>query len=131
MTDDQPIVLDIEIATNDNPAYRNVIATSNDMQLVLMTILPGEEIGAEIHDTTQFIRIEDGTGLSILDNVEYDLAPNIALFIPPGTKHNIINTSLKPLKLYTLYAKPVHGVDDYFMTKEEEEAVLGEHESSE
>jgi len=115
-----PLVINIENATKKNIAYRNVLATDNDMQLVLMSIPPNEEIGTEVHETTQFIRIEDGTGLAILNDFEYELNPNIALFIPAGTQHNIINTGNKPLKLYTLYGKPLHGSMDFFMTKEEE-----------
>lgn len=84
------------------------------MQLVLMSLDPGEEIGMEVHDdTTQFIRIESGIGMAIVKNLEnkYEytqLGPSSAIMIAAGTWHNIVNTGYAPLKLYTLYSPPHH-----------------------
>lgn len=108
------IALDIEHDTQQNTNYRRVISTSPTMQLVLMSLKPGEEIGMEQHDdTTQFIRVEEGYGRAILtvQGIRSDvyLKPGVALFIPPSSPHNIINTSDRDdLKLYTLYSPPEH-----------------------
>ena len=104
------LVLDIESSTLKNTAYRHVIKTAPYSQYVLMSLLPKQEIGMEVHeDGDQFIRVEGGQGLAILDNKVYDLSDGIAVIIPAGTHHNIINTSdTEPLKLYTIYSPPHH-----------------------
>lgn len=102
----------IEELTLENTYYRNVLFTTKDrqMQLVLMTIKPGEEIGMEIHEEiNQFFRIEKGTGKIIYnDNKERDLKNNDAIIIPAGMRHNIINTGNDDLKLYTIYTPANH-----------------------
>lgn len=96
-----------ESITNEN--FRKVLYTSCYSQLVVMSLAPGEDIGEEIHGLDQFIRIEDGEGIAVLDEVEYRIEDDFAILIPAGTRHNIINTSAsEPLKLYTLYAPPNH-----------------------
>ena len=101
--------LDIERATRANTNYRYVVSTSKESQLVLMSLPPGEEIGMEVHDdNTQFIRVESGHGLAVLGADSYVLRDGIALFVPSGTRHNVINTGSEPLKLYTLYSPPHH-----------------------
>lgn len=103
------IAIDIEEETVRSTDYRRVISTSDEMQLVLMSLLPDEEIGSEIHDNiTQFIRVESGTGIAELDEQVVELYPGMAVFIPAGMRHNIINTGNEDLKLYTLYAPPNH-----------------------
>lgn len=105
--------------TKNNKAYRRVIHTGPNAQLVLMSLKPGEEIGYEIHDNTdQFIRIETGTGISVIGLTadeeqvnEYDIQSGSAVAIPAGMWHNIINTGNKPLKLYTVYSPPEHPFD--------------------
>lgn len=106
-----PMVLDIERETLNNQWYRRVINTSQHMQLVLMSISPGEEIGLESHHGTQFIRVESGNGLVMLNGSYHILEPNTAVFIPAGTKHNVVNTGVAPLDLYTLYSPPEHAYD--------------------
>jgi mannose-6-phosphate isomerase-like protein (cupin superfamily) len=112
----------IEEDTIDNKNFRKVLYTAEHIQLVLMTLKPGEEIGEETHPTIdQFFRFEEGNGKSIINNVEYNLKDGDAIIIPAGSKHNIINTGEKELKMYTLYAKPNHKDGVVFKTKEEAE----------
>jgi mannose-6-phosphate isomerase-like protein (cupin superfamily) len=105
----RPFVTNIEQATLKNTDYRRVLTTAPHSQLVLMSVKPNDEIGAEIHpDNDQFIRIESGHGLSVLNGKRRKIRDGTALVIPAGTRHNVINTSAtQPLKLYTLYS-PAH-----------------------
>jgi mannose-6-phosphate isomerase-like protein (cupin superfamily) len=73
-----------------------------------MALKPGEEIGMELHQLDQFFRVEEGTGEAILDGVHTKIKAGFAILVPAGTKHNFVNTSKDPLKLYTLYAPPNH-----------------------
>ena len=100
----------IEKVTLENPYYRRAIRTGETSQLVLMTILPGEEIGLETHPSTdQFIRIESGYGEAIIGSERCKIKDGDYIYIIQGTKHNVINTSKgKPLKLYTIYSPPHH-----------------------
>jgi mannose-6-phosphate isomerase-like protein (cupin superfamily) len=101
----------IEELTIENSYYRNVVYTApnGNMQLVLMSLKPGVEIGEEIHkDTNQFFRIERGSGKVVYNGGKVrDLKDNDAIIIPAGMKHNIINTGKNDLKLYTIY-EPAH-----------------------
>jgi len=111
MNDLEDYVIDVEETTKNNNYYRWVFQTSKEMQYVFMSIPPGEEIGKETHQkTTQFIRIEEGSGLAVIDGKHFDLEPNSSVFIPSGVEHNIINDGDIPLKLYTLYAPPNHKI---------------------
>ncbi|OGH87522.1 MAG: cupin [Candidatus Magasanikbacteria bacterium RIFOXYC2_FULL_42_28] len=103
-------VVNLEKLTQENENFRRVLYTAPHCQLVLMSLLPGEEIGAETHhDHDQFIRVETGTGRAFLSGVEYPLADGSAVVIPAGTLHNIVNTSATDkMKLYTLYSPPEH-----------------------
>ena len=100
----------IESLTLGNQAFRKVLYTGKNTQLVLMTLQPGEDIGEEIHaGTDQFFRFESGTGKCIIDENEYSLEIGTAIIIPAGAKHNIINTSsTEVLQMYTLYSPPHH-----------------------
>lgn len=101
-------ITNIEKATKENKDFRQVLYTSRYSQLVLMSLLPGEEIGEEVHGLDQFLRIEEGRGKAIVGEKEYDIEDGTAIVVPAGTKHNIINTSNTPLKLYTIYSPPNH-----------------------
>jgi mannose-6-phosphate isomerase-like protein (cupin superfamily) len=102
-------VTNIEVVSRENEDFRRVLYTAKHSQLVLMSIPGGTDIGEEVHDVDQFIRVEEGCGQSILDGVDRDLTDGSAVVIPAGVRHNIINTSPdKPLKLYTIYAPPHH-----------------------
>lgn len=100
---------DIEKATEDNTDYRRVLYTGKHLQLVLMSLQPGEEIGAEVHDThDQFFRFETGKGQVLIDSVTHEIGADMGVIVPAGARHNVINTGDAPLKLYTLYGPPEH-----------------------
>jgi mannose-6-phosphate isomerase-like protein (cupin superfamily) len=102
----------IEKDTLANTNFRKVLYTGKHSQLVLMSLLPGEEIGMEVHmDNDQFFRFEKGEGKCVIDGNEYILADGSAIVVPAGAQHNIINTSAtEELKLYTIYS-PAHHKD--------------------
>lgn len=107
--------------TLNNTYYRHVINTAEHSQLVLMSITEGDEIGMETHkDTDQFIRIESGNGVAVLDEKQYRIKDDSAFSIHSGVKHNIINTGFKPLKLYTLYSPPHHPPNTLHMKKSDD-----------
>ena len=110
---------DIERETLDNTNFRKVLYTASYMQLVVMSIPKGEDIGVEIHGQDQFIRVEAGEGKAILDGVEHVLKDDSATVIPAGTEHNIINTGETDLKLYSIYAMPHHEDGVVHKTKAE------------
>lgn len=99
---------DIEKATAENSNFRKVIFTAENSQLVLMSLNAGEDIGEEVHDVDQFLRIEKGSGKTILDGVETEIKDGFAVVVPAGVKHNIVNTSPSEMKLYTVYSPPNH-----------------------
>jgi|SRR3989344_5693693 len=101
-------VANIEKLSLENNNFRRVLYTDKNSQLVLMSLLAGEEIGEEVHDVDQFLRVEKGTGVAILNGDSHDLADGSVVVVPAGTKHNIINTGFNSMKLYTLYMPPHH-----------------------
>jgi len=102
-------VTNIEKDTLNNKDFRRVLYTAKNSQLVLMRLLPKEDIGEEIHTLDQFIRVEAGNGVAILDGVEHRISDGFAIVIPAGTKHNVVNdSSAEELKLYTVYSPPNH-----------------------
>lgn len=111
----KPVVEDIEAMTVANDNYRTTIWTGSNLQVTLMTIQPGDDVGLEIHEgIEQFLRIEAGQGLCEMGPTETDLnfkqevKDGSAIFVPADTWHNISNTGTEPLKLYTIYAGPDH-----------------------
>lgn len=111
----EPFVVNIEEATNQNNTYRTALWTGNYLQVTLMSIKVGEDIGLEVHPIgDQFIRIEEGQGLVQMgdrkDKLDFQkkVYDDFAIMIPAGKWHNIINTGDKPLKLYAIYAPPEH-----------------------
>ena len=115
-------VSDIEKETLENEYFRKVLYTASYLQLVVMSIPEGDDIGEEIHGQDQFIRIEQGTAKAELDGVAHEIVADSVVVIPAGTKHNIINTGAGALKLYTIYATPHHEDGTIHKTKEEAEA---------
>ncbi len=102
-------VVNIEQLSLKNNYFRKVLYTAKNSQLVVMSLKPKEEIGAEVHQLDQFIRCEAGVGKAILDGMEHSISDGFVVVVPAGTRHNIINTSTeKPMKLYTLYSPPNH-----------------------
>lgn len=115
-------VNNLEKDTVENDNFRKVLNTTEKSQLVVMSLLPYEDIGEEVHDVDQFIRIEEGEGKAVLDGVETEIKDDWAVVIPAGTRHNIINTGNKPMKLYTVYTPPEHADGTIHKTKVEAEA---------
>lgn len=117
-------IVNIEEETKKNSDFRRVLYTAHNSQLVLMNILPGQDIGEEVHKLDQFIRIEEGQAQAILDDVKHNIAAEYAVVIPAGTKHNIINTGDTELKLYSIYSPPEHK--DGTIHKTKDDALAGE-----
>jgi mannose-6-phosphate isomerase-like protein (cupin superfamily) len=114
---------DIEELTEDNKDFRRVLYTGHKLQLVLMTLQPGEEIGEESHaGTDQFFRIEKGKGEVVIDGKATKIKSDMAIIVPAGARHNIRNTGDKPLNLYTLYAPPEHVDGTVHATKADADA---------
>jgi mannose-6-phosphate isomerase-like protein (cupin superfamily) len=101
-------VQNIEGLAVKNDKYRQVLYTAHNSQLVLMSLKPQEDIGAEIHKVDQFFRVEEGSGEAVLNGLRTPIQAGFAVLVPAGVNHNIINTGTVPLKLYTLYAPPNH-----------------------
>jgi len=122
-------VNNIEKDTLENENFRKVLNTTDKSQLVVMSLLPGEDIGNEVHnDVDQFIRIEQGTGKTVLNNSdEYALKDGFAVVVPAGTWHNIINTGTDEMKIYTVYTPPNHPEGTIHKTKAEAEADEHDH----
>ena len=120
----------IEEATLENNNFRKVLYTAKHSQLVLMSLLPNEEIGMEVHkDNDQFFRFEQGQGKCIIDGNEYQVTDGSAIIVPAGAEHNVINTSeTEELKLYTIYSPAHHRDGVVRMTKEQAEAKENEEE---
>lgn len=99
----------IEKQTEENDDFRRVLYTGHNLQLVLMAIQPGEEIGEEVHDDRdQFFRIEGGSGEVWIDGVCHKVKADDGIIVPQGALHNVKSTGQEPLKLYTIYGPPEH-----------------------
>jgi len=110
----------IEQDTLSNDNFRKVLYTGKNMQLVLMTLKPGEEIGMESHATIdQFFRFEAGSGQCIINGNKYNVGNGDCVIIPAGSEHNIINTGKVAFQMYTIYTPPNHKDGVVFNTKEE------------
>jgi mannose-6-phosphate isomerase-like protein (cupin superfamily) len=124
----EPFVMDIEKATKQNDTFRTALWTGNHLQLTLMSIKVGEEIGLENHpNLDQFLRIEQGQGLARMGHTRENLIyqskvfDGDAIIVPAGTWHNLINTGNIPLKLYSIYAPPQHPHGTVHRTRAEAE----------
>lgn len=119
----------IEKETLENENFRKVLNTTEKSQLVVMSLEIGEDIGMEVHeDHDQFIRIEQGEAMVILDGEETKVEDDFAIVIPAGTEHNIVNISeTKKLKLYTIYTPPEHPENTIHKNKAEADAYELEH----
>ena len=114
---------DIEKRTVENDDFRRVLYTGHNLQLVLMTLPPGCDIGEEVHpDRDQFFRFEEGSGVVRIDGVDNSVEDDFAVIVPAGARHNVINTGNVPLQLYTIYAPPEHKDGVVQATKAEAEA---------
>lgn len=115
-------VSNIEKLSIENENFRQVLYTDANTQLVLMSLLPGEDIGEEVHDVDQFLRVDQGSGTAVLDGLAHPIEDGSAILVPAGTKHNIVNGSESAMKLYTLYMPPHHKDGTIHKTKAEAEA---------
>ena len=127
--DVKAFVVNIEEETLGNDNFRKVLWTGQHSQLVLMSLNPGEDIGAEVHEIVdQFFRVDEGEGKVIADGQEYEIRDGYAVCIPAGIEHNIINTSAdKKLKLYTIYSPAHHKDKVIHVTKAEAMADTEDH----
>ena len=116
-------VNNIEKLTEDNKDFRRVLYTGKHLQLVLMTLKSGEEIGEEVHVARdQFFRVEKGKGEVLIDGHRSRIKSDDAILVPAGARHNVINSGDKPLKLYTVYGPPNHKGGIVLTTKVKAEA---------
>ncbi|WNJ93512.1 cupin domain-containing protein [Bosea sp. 685] len=117
---------DIEDLTEANADFRRVLYTGKHLQLVLMSLSPGDDIGEEIHaDRDQFFRIEKGKGHFLIDGITHKVKGDDAFLVPAGASHNLTNIGDKPLKLYTLYGPPNH-IDRLVQTSKGEAQISNE-----
>jgi mannose-6-phosphate isomerase-like protein (cupin superfamily) len=118
----QGYVTNIERETVKNRNFRKVLFTAKHHQLVVMSLKPGEDIGEEVHDVDQFIRVEQGRGVVEMDKKKSRIRTDSAFVIPAGTRHNVINKSSdEDLKIYTVYSSPQHEEGAIHKTKGEAE----------
>jgi len=123
-----PYVVDIEELTVSNDTFRTAAWTGSNLQMTLMAIQPGDDIGLEVHeDHDQFLRIEAGTAVVEMgpdaDSLEtWEAKDDFAIFVPSGVWHNVTNTGSEPLKLYSIYAPPEHAHGTVHETKADAEA---------
>ena len=116
-------VADIEKLTVENTDFRRVLYTGKYLQLVLMTLQPGEEIGEEVHeDHDQFFRVESGAGEVRIDGKATPVKDDDAVIVPAGARHNVVNTGDRPLAFYTLYGPPEHRDGVVHKTKADADA---------
>ena len=130
----KPVVENIEGMTVDNDNFRTTIWTGEKLQVTVMSIEPGDDIGLEVHEgIDQFLRIEEGTGLCQMgpseDNLDFEaeVTDDDAIFVPADVWHNVTNTGDVPLKLYTIYAGPDHLPGTVHKTHEDAENDPNEH----
>jgi mannose-6-phosphate isomerase-like protein (cupin superfamily) len=120
-------IADILEKTIENDNFRQVLYTGKYMQLVVMSLKPGEEIGEEVHETVdQFFRIEEGAATVIIDGEESIVVDDMVIVVPAGAKHNVINTGTEVLKLYTIYSPPNHKDGTVHATKADADAAEAE-----
>ncbi len=118
-------IVNIENRTEENDNFRTVLYTARHSQLVVMSLVPGQDIGTETHkNVDQFIRIEQGEGKAILNGEEQTIREGYAIVIPAGTEHNVINTSSEKMRLYTIYSPPEHH--DKIVHKTKDDALTNE-----
>ena len=130
----KPYVVNIEELTVANDTFRTAVWTGSNMQMTVMAIQPGDDIGAEVHDDhDQFLRIEQGAARVVMgdsaDDLSFDVPAeaDFAILVPAGKWHNVINTGDVPLKLYSIYAPSEHPFGTIHQTKAEADSAVAEH----
>jgi mannose-6-phosphate isomerase-like protein (cupin superfamily) len=120
----EPYVVNVKRAARDNDFFRKVLFTGRSSQLVLMSLLPGEEIGTEVHEVDQMLYAVDGRGKVVLDGMGQVFENGAIVCVPAGVQHNVINSGDEAMKLFTVYAPPEHAPGTVHRTRAEAE--LGE-----
>ena len=115
--DPNNLILNIKKNTLNNDYYRRVIFTSKNIQLVLMSLLPGEDIPMEVHKGDQVVHIEQGTGIVTINNKTYFIITESLVIIPAGSSHYFKNIGKNKMKLYSIYSPPEHSLNGYDITK--------------
>jgi mannose-6-phosphate isomerase-like protein (cupin superfamily) len=118
----EPRVVEIKRAAKENAFFRKVLVTTSTSQVVLMSLLPGEEIGSESHEGDQLLYAVKGNGVAVINAVEEPFEKGTMFCVPAGAEHNVINTGDEPFKLFTIYAPPQHAGGTVHETKAEAEA---------
>jgi mannose-6-phosphate isomerase-like protein (cupin superfamily) len=118
----EPRILDAKEAAKHNTFFRTVLFTADKSQLVVMSLLPGEEIGAEIHNGDQLLYAVKGEGVAVINGTREPFEKGTILYVPAGAPHNVINTGEHPLKLFTIYAPPQHAPGTIHETKADADA---------
>ncbi|MFN7130467.1 MAG: cupin domain-containing protein [Myxococcales bacterium] len=113
--------VNVHDATLANEDFRRVLYTTDKTQLVVMSVLPGEDIGLETHDLDQVLVFVSGTGEALLNGQRSPIKPGDVVVVPTGTEHNFINTGDEPLKLYTVYSPPEHPPGTVHLTRADAE----------
>lgn len=123
-----PFVSNIESETLENENFRKEIFTGEHLQITVMSINPGEDIGLETHPhTDQFLRVEQGSGKAIIGGQEYEIADAFGITIPAGMEHNVINTGTVALKMYSIYTPPNHPKGTVHATRADADAAEHSH----
>jgi mannose-6-phosphate isomerase-like protein (cupin superfamily) len=115
----EPFEIDLAAAARDNEWFRSVLYTGEHAQVVAMTLNPHEAIGEEVHDVDQLFVVVDSHGDAVLNGVTRPLEPGELLYVPAGTRHDVRNRGVVPMKLLTLYAPPQHAPGTIHRTRAE------------
>jgi mannose-6-phosphate isomerase-like protein (cupin superfamily) len=114
--------VDVTAAARSNDAFRRVLHTSGHVQLVVMMLQPGEDIGSEVHEhIDQVLAFVDGTVRADVDGTTSEVGPGDVVVVPAGTQHNFTNIGAEPARLYTIYGPPDHAPDTVHLTKQDAE----------
>lgn len=123
-----PYVANIEEETLKNDFFRKEVFTGEHLQITVMSVQPGQDIGVETHPhTDQFLRVEQGSGKAIIGGQEYEVSDAFGITIPAGMEHNVINTGTVAMKMYSIYTPPNHPVGTVHETKADADAAEHVH----
>lgn len=123
----EPRIIEIKEAAKENSSFRRVMFTAAKSQLVLMSLLPGEEIGTETHDGDQLLYAVKGEGVAVINGAREPFEKGAILCVPAGAEHNVVNTGGQSLKLFTIYAPPQHASGTIHETKADADAAETRH----
>jgi mannose-6-phosphate isomerase-like protein (cupin superfamily) len=118
----EPLVTDLIDSTIENARFRQVLFTGRSSQLVVMCLRPGEEIGTEVHEVDQLLYVVEGEGRVVLEGRGQRIEPGTMACVPAGIQHNVINSPVAPMKLFTVYSPPEHAPGSVHATRDEAEA---------